>query len=441
MRNPKLMIYGSSYDRGLEHLLKMWPDIREEVPDAELHVFYGWVLFDRVYGDNPERQAWKQKINDLMEQPGITHLGRISHGACIEKHKNAGIWAYPTHFGEISCITAMRAQAYGSIPVVINYAALKETVQHGIKVEGDIYEDETKKEYVKQLTALLKDEKKQEKIRKPMMKWAKSKFAWSNVAKQWSDEFKSKDVAQQVNELMDDNQALKAWDLVNGTGSPLEEKVYAKVRHAFEPEAYKKFYEEDLVEAPYTEIEALSIDKVVPRYAWIVPKIRDLKPKTLVDLGCADGALCLTLAQDGIECTGINLYKKSVDFANNRAEKNRLSAKFVHGDLFEHKNKYDVVVMTEVLEHLPDPQRGVDHAMSLLKEGGTAYFSTPRTDHVGVEMHKQEAGRDRWDKDGLPSGHLRLFTEDEYKNLFKKYKIEDYHLDNERCMNVEVRNV
>jgi glycosyltransferase involved in cell wall biosynthesis len=189
MRDSKTVIYGSSYDRGLEHLLKMWPEIVAEVPDAKLRVFYGWDLFDKVYGNNPERQAWKAKMEKMMELPSITHLGRISHGACTKEHETAGVWAYPTHFGEISCITAMRAQAYGSIPVVIDYAALEETVQHGVKIHGDIYEPEVREEFKKELITLLEDEKRQEKIRKPMMKWAKKKFAWSQVAKQWSEDF------------------------------------------------------------------------------------------------------------------------------------------------------------------------------------------------------------------------------------------------------------
>src|SRR3990167_10584963 len=184
------MIYGSSYDRGLEHLLRMWPDIRKEVPDAQLRIFYGWNLFVTGYADNPERMAWKEKMDKLMQQKGITHLGRISHEAFIKEHENAGIWAYPTHFGEISCITAMRAQAYGSIPVVINYAALKETVQYGVKVEGDIYDQETKDIYLKELVALLNDPERQKKIRAEMMPWAREKFAWSAVAKQWDAEFR-----------------------------------------------------------------------------------------------------------------------------------------------------------------------------------------------------------------------------------------------------------
>lgn len=439
MRNPKLVIYGSSYDRGLQHLLDIWPDVKKEVPDAELRIFYGWILFDRVFGNNPERQAWKEKINKLMEQTGITHLGRISHEACIEEHKNAGIWAYPTHFGEISCITAMRAQAYGSIPVVIDYAALKETVQYGVKVDGDIYEEETKEKYKKELIALLKDEKRQDEIRGPMMKWARNKFTWENVAKQWSEEFSSTSLEKQVEELMEDNQTLKAWELVKDTDSPLKERVWLRVKHAFEPEVYKKYYSEELNEQPLPEEHALNVDKVIPRYAWMVPKIKAKNPQTLVDLGCADGGLCLTLAKERISCVGINLYKPSVDFANERSKKNRLPATFVHEDLFEHKGEYDIVVMTEVLEHLPDPKRGVDKAMSLLKKGGTAYFSTPRTDHLGVEMHKRELGKKHWD-DGTPSGHLRLFTEEEFKNLFKGYKTTDYHLDEERCMNAEVIN-
>src|SRR5687768_16441686 len=118
MRDTKTIVYGSSYDRGLEHLLKMWPDIIKEVPEAKLRIFYGWVLFDKMLSGNPASMAWKGKMEELMKQPGITHLGRISHGACEVEFQNAGIWAYPTHFGEISCITAMRAQALGAVPVV-----------------------------------------------------------------------------------------------------------------------------------------------------------------------------------------------------------------------------------------------------------------------------------------------------------------------------------
>jgi 2-polyprenyl-3-methyl-5-hydroxy-6-metoxy-1,4-benzoquinol methylase len=384
--------------------------------------------------------AWKEKMDKLMDQPGITHLGRISHEACVKEMEKAGIWAYPCHFGEISCITALRAQVCGAVPVVTDWAALKETVQYGIKVEGDIYEPEVKEEYKTQLIALLKDADRQEEMRVPMMKWAKETFAWSKVAKQWDEEFRtSPSLERQVEALMEDNQPLKAWDLVKETDSPLKDKVYAKVRHAFDPEEYRKFYAEHLPEAPIPEEYITQAENVFPRWDWFFRSIKDKGVKTMIDLGCADGVLPLTCAKNGIEATGVNLYKPSVDLANERAKKLGFKAKFVCDDLFNITGKYDAVVLMEVLEHLPDPQKGIDHAMSLVAKSGSLYLSTPRTDHVGIELHKNEAGHASWD-DGKPSGHLRMFTEEQVKELFKDYEIVQMVIDPEKCILVEAKN-
>lgn len=191
MNNPKRVIYTSSYDRGLEHLLKIWPKVKEAVPEAELHVFYGWQLFDKFYRDNPSSMAWKKKIEEGLAHDGVTHHGRVSQDVIHDVMAQCGIWAYPTHFGEISCITAMKAQALGCVPVVVNYAALETTVQHGIKVDGDIYDEETQEEFTKELIALLQDPKRQEKIRKKMVPWANEEYSWAKVAKSWDEEFKA----------------------------------------------------------------------------------------------------------------------------------------------------------------------------------------------------------------------------------------------------------
>jgi len=190
MNDPIKVFYGSSYDRGLEHLLKIWPDVVKAVPDAELHVFYGWDLFARFYGDNPERMAWKDRIDKMMTHKGVTHHGRVSQPQIVKEMKKCGVWAYPTHFGEISCINAMKAQACGCIPVVINYAALETTVQFGVKINGDIYDKETQEAFKEELIDMLQAKTKQDMIREKMVPWAKEYFKWAHVAKQWSDEFK-----------------------------------------------------------------------------------------------------------------------------------------------------------------------------------------------------------------------------------------------------------
>lgn len=180
------LFWGSSYDRGLQHLLKMWPKIREAFPDAELHVCYGWNLFDKAYANNPERQAWKERINKLMEQPGITHHGRVSKEKLREIESQCGIWAYPTDFQETCCITALDCQYVGCVPVTMALAGLKETVQSGVKIEGDIYDDETQEAWLKELLRLMGDEKEWDIEGGKGMLWAQQ-WSWENVARKWSD--------------------------------------------------------------------------------------------------------------------------------------------------------------------------------------------------------------------------------------------------------------
>jgi len=186
-RNPHRMIYASSPDRGLVYLLTNWENIRKEVPDAELHVYYGFEIFDAIHKDNPARMKWKEKIISLMGQPGIIYHGRVGHDELHKAYAQAGVWAYPTDFTEISCISAMKAQALGAIPVTMTLAALDETVKNGIKVDADISLPETQKEYVDALVKVLKDEKDQEELRPGMMKWAKDYYKWENVARSWDE--------------------------------------------------------------------------------------------------------------------------------------------------------------------------------------------------------------------------------------------------------------
>ncbi len=190
-RDPFRMIWTSSYDRGLPYLLNMWPDIKKEVPEANLHIYYGWNLYDFVHASNPARVQWKAKVDSLMNQEGITHHGRVGHAELHRAFAESGIWSYPTDFSEISCISAMKAQAYGAYPVCTNFAALKETVHNGVKVDVDITEKLGQEEYKKKLIEVLKNGISSEE-REKMMKDAKKCFAWSNVANYWDKLFKEK---------------------------------------------------------------------------------------------------------------------------------------------------------------------------------------------------------------------------------------------------------
>jgi glycosyltransferase involved in cell wall biosynthesis len=193
VRKNHSIIWGSSYDRGLPYLLQMWPDIKKEVPDAELHIYYGWDLYLAVHKNNPARMQWKAKVEELMKQDGIVVHGRVGHSELERAFYEAGIWAYPTDFTEISCISAMKAQSFGAFPVCTNFAALKETVQFGERIDVDITEKEGQDEYKKVLIDFLKNKSGDEKARLEMMEWAQEKYSWANVAQKWDNLFKGGD--------------------------------------------------------------------------------------------------------------------------------------------------------------------------------------------------------------------------------------------------------
>lgn len=180
-RKPHSLIYGSCPSRGLEILLDIWPEVRKEVPDVTLDIYYGWFNFIKGNKDNASKMKWMEQMQEKIKQEGITFHGRIGQEELAREYMKSDIWSYSCQFPEISCITAMKAQAAGTIPVILNYAALNESVAHG-------YREELPEKYKDMLINALKD-KNREKLRKPMQEWA-NKFSWKEVAKQWNDEFK-----------------------------------------------------------------------------------------------------------------------------------------------------------------------------------------------------------------------------------------------------------
>lgn len=130
-RNPHRAVFSSSPDRGLQALLDMWPRIREQVPDAELRIFYSFNNWEAVARMNNDR-AQLQQIANLKHLastlPGVTLCGRVNQKQLAEEFMAAGVLLYPTHFHETSCCTVMEAQAAGMRIVTSKLAALPETV-------------------------------------------------------------------------------------------------------------------------------------------------------------------------------------------------------------------------------------------------------------------------------------------------------------------------
>jgi glycosyltransferase involved in cell wall biosynthesis len=155
-------------------------------------VFYGFTkTFEAIRSTDRNWVQLKDKIlkqlSDLQPQGVINH-SMVSHRDIAEMFQICGYWLYPTQFTEISCITAMKAQAGGCWPITTDIGALPETVKFGAVLKGiDTYTEEGKQKYLELVlntVGTITDTQ-----RKEMSNWAIKNFDWANVARQWSDMF------------------------------------------------------------------------------------------------------------------------------------------------------------------------------------------------------------------------------------------------------------
>lgn len=132
------IIHISRPERGLDPILKMWPQLKAQEPDAELAICRYSSMYDA--GGWGQVCAQYDRRVDAMNQElgGIVSLGELGKPALYKAIAEAAVMWYPgvSTFGETSCIAAIEAQACGT-PFVGSYkGALAETVPSGVLIKG-----------------------------------------------------------------------------------------------------------------------------------------------------------------------------------------------------------------------------------------------------------------------------------------------------------------
>lgn len=176
--NPYSCIYGSNYARGLAVMLDIWPHIKKKEPRATLDIYYGWQTWGMLTSEM-ESKMRKQ----IAKLPDVREHGLVSHEELNHAYASSSFWTYPCIMPETFCITALRAQLSGAVPVVIQGTALPETVRHGYRcARPDDY-----------LSTLLKAFSEAEKIsledRNKMGDFIRKRFTWREVALRWDKVF------------------------------------------------------------------------------------------------------------------------------------------------------------------------------------------------------------------------------------------------------------
>jgi len=199
---PKLprFTFSSSPDRGLDVLLGVWPRIRQIRNDAELHVYYGFKIWEKMV-ENLKEVAGRNKQNALkleylksrvmsQEHNGVFYHDRVGQQELADSYLASAVWAYPTAFMETYCITALEAQAAMATPVTTAIGALNETVQHGFLIPPPNVSREYQDEFIHKIEALLvsNEDGYVTDMTARGRQWALTQ-TWESLASEWSAMF------------------------------------------------------------------------------------------------------------------------------------------------------------------------------------------------------------------------------------------------------------
>ncbi len=147
---------------------------------------------------------------------------------------------------------------------------------------------------------------------------------------------------------------------------------------------------------------------------WAVRRVlvgRRLPPKARVlDVGSGFGYLTYALNRAGYECTGVDISSEAVEAASDRYGPYYVCAD-IRSFAKDSPRTYDVLVATEVVEHLPDAPRLVPVLLSMVRSGGCLIVTTPNR-----SLYEDDV---LWETEPPPV-HLWWFSEASFQMLAQR---------------------
>lgn len=103
---------------------------------------------------------------------------------------------------------------------------------------------------------------------------------------------------------------------------------------------------------------------------------RFFKNLSVGNFACGTGEFCFIAAKNGARTEGFDFNEISIDKANQNSKKLKIkNCKFYVKEFFKVKKKYDFVICTAALHHLPNPYDGLKFLKSRVKKNGFLLLS------------------------------------------------------------------
>jgi 2-polyprenyl-3-methyl-5-hydroxy-6-metoxy-1,4-benzoquinol methylase len=151
-------------------------------------------------------------------------------------------------------------------------------------------------------------------------------------------------------------------------------------------------------------------------HTYILPEIVKLLPKgspevKVLDIGCGNGFTAFHLARMGFDVTGVDTSEKGIRIAKETYPGIRFEIASVYDNLSALINCIDIVIATEVIEHLFLPRLLIENAYKVLNPRGMLIITTP---YHGYFKNISLSIFNKWDSHhtvNWEGGHIKFFSE------------------------------
>ncbi|MEO9021709.1 MAG: class I SAM-dependent methyltransferase [Ginsengibacter sp.] len=134
-------------------------------------------------------------------------------------------------------------------------------------------------------------------------------------------------------------------------------------------------------------------------------KLNSDKTQKILEVGSGLGYLTYAISQEGYDIKGLDISRDAVKKAELKFGSNYI-CQDVYQYALDNQEKFDLVILTEVVEHVPSPNEFFNILIKLIKPGGRLVISTP---------NKSAYPQNEFWNTELPPVHLTWFSEDSFK--------------------------
>lgn len=373
-RDRNLILYASRPERGLDVLLnEIMPEVWALRPEARLE-------FCTYNHQHPDMAQFYADIGRVAASHGdkVSNLGSLTKSQLYTKMKQAGAYAYPTPspimptFAEVSCIAAMEAMNCGLPFITTGRGALKETLGNaGACVPHTDDRKQWAKDFAATIVAALDGV-----IPASDGRVTEGFHSWDRVAEEWEDRLLTMFAArsnspQRMAAHFYRNSDISALQvLCERTGFDAEEYL-EPYRFVETPEALAKHYEAMSLDTDgwlgaQWEAKQFNLARFrntqEARFHMIESGIAARIAKTgqrlrVLDYGCGHGWMGMYMASRlNVEWVGWDMDAGARRWASRFADDYQTDdqpGRFHVSDNLPDA-KFDIVVCSEVMEHVPD---------------------------------------------------------------------------------------